>query len=73
MIVWASDKFLENPQHLSAFEQLQAQQRIGKTHRHVELFDTILGCLGYMSPDGGIVDKNNWCHLPQDKTAPASL
>ncbi len=73
MIVWASDKFLENPQHLSAFEQLQAQQRIGKTHRHVELFDTLLGCLGYTSPDGGIVDKNNWCHLPQDKTAPARL
>ncbi|HFZ1427094.1 kdo(2)-lipid A phosphoethanolamine 7''-transferase [Serratia marcescens] len=73
MIVWASDKFLENPQHLSAFEQLQAQQRIGKTHRHVELFDTILGCLGYTSPDGGIVDKNNWCSLPQHKTAPARL
>ncbi len=67
LIVWASDKYLEDPQHLSAFEQLQAQQRIGKTHRHVELFDTILGCLGYTSPDGGIVDKNNWCHIPQSK------
>ncbi|WP_431224253.1 kdo(2)-lipid A phosphoethanolamine 7''-transferase [Serratia sp. L9] len=67
LIVWASDKYLEDPQHLSAFEQLQAQQRIGKTHRHVELFDSILGCLGYTSPDGGIVDKNNWCNIPQTK------
>lgn len=73
MMVWTSDKFLEDPQHRSAFEQLQAQQRIGKTHRHVELFDTILGCLGYTSPDGGIVDKNNWCNIPQEKAAATPL
>ncbi|CAI1897289.1 Phosphoethanolamine transferase eptB [Serratia quinivorans] len=73
MMVWASDKFLEDPQHRSAFEQLQAQQRVGKTHRHVELFDTILGCLGYTSPNGGIVAKNNWCNIPQEKAAPAEL
>ncbi|SQI29259.1 Phosphoethanolamine transferase eptB [Serratia plymuthica] len=73
MMVWTSDKFLEDPQHRSAFEQLQAQQRIGKTHRHVELFDTILGCLGYTSPDGGIVDKNNWCNIPQQKAAATPL
>lgn len=73
MMVWASDKFLEDPQHRGAFEQLQAQQRIGKTHRHVELFDTILGCLGYTSPNGGIVDKNNWCNIPQQKAAATPL
>ena len=47
MIVWASDKYLQDPTNRSNFERLQAQQRVGKTHRHVELFDTILGCLGY--------------------------
>lgn len=73
MMVWASDKFLADPQHLSAFEQLQAQQRVGKTHRHVELFDTLLGCLGYTSPNGGIVAKNNWCNVPQEKTPAARL
>jgi KDO II ethanolaminephosphotransferase len=73
MMVWASDKFLEDPQHRSAFEQLQAQQRVGKIHRHVELFDTILGCLGYTSPNGGIVAKNNWCNIPQSKTAAAQM
>ncbi|PLR37972.1 kdo(2)-lipid A phosphoethanolamine 7''-transferase [Chimaeribacter californicus] len=64
LMVWASDKFLAQPEHRSAFEQLQAQQRIGETHRHTELYDSILGCLGYTSPDGGINPKNNWCHLP---------
>ncbi|MNR45322.1 Phosphoethanolamine transferase EptB [compost metagenome] len=73
MMVWASDKFLEDPQHRGAFEQLQAQQRVGKTHRHVELFDTILGCLGYTSPNGGIVAKNNWCNVPQEKLPAAQL
>lgn len=64
LIVWASDKFLAQQDHQQAFEQLQAQQRVGGTHRHEELFDSILGCLGYTSPDGGINQKNNWCHLP---------
>ncbi|PWC15259.1 kdo(2)-lipid A phosphoethanolamine 7''-transferase [Brenneria corticis] len=62
MIVWASDKFLADPDNLNAFDRLKAQQRIGKTHRHEELFDTILGCIGYTSPDGGINPKNNWCN-----------
>ncbi|CCG89073.1 kdo(2)-lipid A phosphoethanolamine 7''-transferase [Erwinia piriflorinigrans] len=64
MMVWASDKYLADGQNKRAFEQLQAQQRAGKTHRHVELFDTILGCLGYTSPDGGINPSNNWCAIP---------
>ena len=33
----------------------------------VELYDTIMGCLGYTSPDGGINENNNWCHIPQTK------
>ncbi|MEH0875355.1 kdo(2)-lipid A phosphoethanolamine 7''-transferase [Pectobacterium cacticida] len=62
MMVWASDKFLSTNENQQAFAQLKAQQRVGKTHRHVELFDSILGCLGYTSPDGGIIPKNNWCY-----------
>ncbi|MBF7980817.1 MULTISPECIES: kdo(2)-lipid A phosphoethanolamine 7''-transferase [Rahnella] len=65
MIVWASDTFLEQADHKQAFEQLQAQQRVGEKKRHVELFDSILGCLGYTSPDGGINPANNWCAKPQ--------
>ncbi|WP_313159115.1 kdo(2)-lipid A phosphoethanolamine 7''-transferase, partial [Mixta calida] len=64
MIVWASDSWLADGRNKQAFERLQAQQRVGKTHRHVELFDTLLGCLGYTSPDGGIKADNNWCQAP---------
>ncbi|MXP59855.1 kdo(2)-lipid A phosphoethanolamine 7''-transferase [Pantoea sp. Taur] len=71
MMVWASDKYLEDPTNRSNFERLQAQQRVGKTHRHVELFDTILGCLGYSSPDGGIKAANNWCQAPTATPAKA--
>jgi len=67
MMVWASDKYLDDPVNRSNFERLQAQQRIGKTHRHVELFDTVLGCLGYTSPNGGINPANNWCQAPAAK------
>ncbi len=71
MMVWASDKYLADPTNRSNFDRLQAQQRVGKTHRHVELFDTILGCLGYSSPDGGINPANNWCQAPAATPAKA--
>lgn len=64
MMVWASDKFLAEPQNTQMFDRLKAQQRVGKTHRHEELFDAMLGCLGYTSPDGGINPANNWCAPP---------
>jgi len=71
MMVWASDKYLADANNRANFERLQAQQRIGKTHRHVELFDTILGCLGYTSPNGGIKAANNWCQAPAPSGASA--
>ena len=71
MMVWASDKYLADPTNRSNFERLQAQQRVGKTHRHVELFDSILGCLGYSSPNGGIKAANNWCQAPAATPAKA--
>ncbi|MEZ3501094.1 kdo(2)-lipid A phosphoethanolamine 7''-transferase [Pantoea sp. KPR_PJ] len=71
MMVWASDKYLADATNRANFERLQAQQRVGKTHRHVELFDSILGCLGYTSPDGGIKAANNWCQAPAPAHASA--
>ena len=43
--------------------------------RHVEAADTdtIMGCLGYTSPDGGINENNNWCHIPQARGGGANL
>ena len=67
MLVWMSDKYLEEPSHARALAHLQQQAKGDTPHRHEELYDTLLGCLGYTSPDGGINESNNWCHLPAAK------
>ncbi len=72
MMVWMSDKYLENPANAQAFAQLKKEADIKVPRRHVELYDTILGCLGYTSPDGGINENNNWCRIPQAKKAEAN-
>ncbi|MFU0922331.1 kdo(2)-lipid A phosphoethanolamine 7''-transferase [Kluyvera sichuanensis] len=70
MMVWMSDKYLQNPDHAKSFAYLQQQAAMKQPKRHVELYDTIMGCLGYTSPDGGINEFNNWCHVPEtQKTA----
>ncbi|SNY66353.1 kdo(2)-lipid A phosphoethanolamine 7''-transferase [Enterobacter sp. CC120223-11] len=65
MLMWMSDKYLENPAHQQAFEQLKKEADMKIPRRHVELYDTIMGCLGYTSPNGGINENNNWCHVPK--------
>jgi len=64
MLVWMSDRTLADPQKAKMFAQLKKQAEMKIPHRHQELYDTVMGCLGYTSPDGGINEKNNWCHLP---------
>lgn len=64
MLMWMSDKYLEDPSHASAFAHLQQQAQAGVPRRHEEIYDTLMGCLGYTSPDGGINEDNNWCHIP---------
>ena len=63
---------LENPANAQAFAQLKKEADMKVPRRHVELYDTIMGCLGYTSPDGGINENNNWCHIPQAKEAAAN-
>ena len=63
MAVWASDSFLADADNRRRFEQLRLRQQAGDALPHVELFETVLGCLGYASTDGGINSLNNWCHL----------
>ena len=64
MMVWMSDKYLEQPEKAKMFQQLTKEADMKVPRRHVELYDTIMGCLGYTSPDGGINENNNWCHIP---------
>jgi KDO II ethanolaminephosphotransferase len=63
IMVWASDKFLSQPEHKAAFNQLKALQQAKTPVFHEKLFDSILGCIGYTSPDGGIVKQHNWCQV----------
>jgi len=71
MMVWMSDKYLENPDKAKMFAHLKQQAEMKVPRRHVELYDTIMGCLGYTSPNGGINENNNWCHIPDAKAAAA--
>ncbi|RAT67409.1 kdo(2)-lipid A phosphoethanolamine 7''-transferase, partial [Lonsdalea populi] len=64
IMMWASDKFLAEPEHQQAFANLKARKEAGEILRHEEIFDSVLGCLGYTSPDGGINQSNNWCEKP---------
>jgi len=65
IMVWASDKFLSNDDNRVAFNQLQKLAKNKTPVSHVKLFDSILGCIGFTSPDGGINQYRNWCHVPQ--------
>ncbi|QMI03472.1 kdo(2)-lipid A phosphoethanolamine 7''-transferase [Citrobacter sp. RHB25-C09] len=71
MMVWMSEKYLENPANAQAFAQLKKKAEMKVPRRHVELYDTIMGCLGYTSPNGGINENNNWCHIPDGQKAAA--
>ncbi|MEA9391742.1 kdo(2)-lipid A phosphoethanolamine 7''-transferase [Acerihabitans sp. TG2] len=61
IMVWASNRFLKEPDHQAAFAQLRTLAAAKTPVFHEKLFDSILGCIGYTSPDGGIVAQRNWC------------
>ncbi|MGO2347102.1 MAG: sulfatase-like hydrolase/transferase, partial [Providencia sp.] len=58
LIVWMSDTYIANNKNLYDNLKLNSQSR---TFFHHEIFDSLLGCLGYTSSDGGINNKNNLC------------
>jgi KDO II ethanolaminephosphotransferase len=64
LLFWASDPYLNaNAANKKAFEQLLLAAKSPKTSAgHVNLFDSMLGCLGITSNNGGIDDKYNLCH-----------
>ncbi|AXF75799.1 kdo(2)-lipid A phosphoethanolamine 7''-transferase [Erwinia tracheiphila] len=63
IMVWASDKFLQQPENAAAFNQLQTLAKNKTPVFHEKLFDSILGCSGFTSPDGGINPLRSWCHV----------
>ncbi len=64
LLFWASEPYLNaSPANKKAFEQLQLAAKSPKTSvGHVNLFDSMLGCLGITSNNGGIDPKFNLCH-----------
>jgi KDO II ethanolaminephosphotransferase len=70
LIFWASEPYLNaNSANRKAFEQLQQVAQTSKLSKaaktevgHANLFDSMLGCLGITSNNGGINDKYNLCH-----------
>lgn len=61
IMVWMSDAYIQTRNGGKAFTYLKRKQQLGEIRHHEELFDSILGCIGYTSPDDGINPKNNWC------------
>jgi KDO II ethanolaminephosphotransferase len=64
LLFWASEPYLNaSSANKKAFEQLQLVAKSSKTSvGHANLFDSMLGCLGITSNNGGINDKYNLCH-----------
>ncbi len=60
-MVWASDKFITQPLNQQLFANLKKREENGFNPHHEQIFDSLLGCVGYSSPDGGIKAQNNWC------------
>lgn len=65
LMFWASDPFLAQPDHARRFAGLDA--RDVRLASHEFLFDSILGCLGIESDNGGINQAWNLC---ADKAIP---
>ena len=59
LMIWASKPFLKNPPDALRFSDLQARKN--KMAYHEYLFDSMLGCLGIESDDGGINQSRNLC------------
>jgi KDO II ethanolaminephosphotransferase len=67
LMFWASEPYLNaNPSNKTAFERLQLTAKSANAAKtpvgHANLFDSMLGCLGITSNNGGIDSKFNLCH-----------
>jgi KDO II ethanolaminephosphotransferase len=60
-MIWASDKFIAQPQNQQHYANLKQRQATGFNPNHAQIFDSLLGCIGFSSPNGGIKTQNNWC------------
>lgn len=59
MIIWESKSFLSDPRNAQGFAALRARK--DRMASHDNLFDSVLGCLGIESDNGGINQSRNLC------------
>lgn len=64
LLIWMSDSLLSSTEQKKLWKNLKQNSLLKKIHRHEEIYDSILGCLGYQSTNGGINQHNNWCVSP---------
>jgi len=64
--MWALDSLLENALFSQGFDALRRQASEGVMVRQVEIFESLLGCLGIKSNRQGIRHRNNWCSVESD-------
>jgi KDO II ethanolaminephosphotransferase len=62
IIMWASNAFLETPLLALGFEAAKKKHKVKKYVQHNQIYESLLGCLGYQSRNGGIRPENNWCN-----------
>jgi KDO II ethanolaminephosphotransferase len=67
MIMWASKKFLSDPENKKKFEN--AKKFVNVPISHDNIFHTVLGCSGFVSNNGGIDENLNLCSAKSAKDA----
>lgn len=58
-LLWFSERWLADGANRGRFDQLKKTADV--TRRHSEIFDSLLGCAGISSADGGMLARRNWC------------
>lgn len=61
IILWASEAYLSVNGLHKGFELARQKSKNQQKIVHTDIFESVLGCMGFTSNDGGIRLKNNWC------------
>jgi KDO II ethanolaminephosphotransferase len=72
VIMWASDTLLEDALFAQGYAALRRQAAKGTIVRQVEIFESLLGCMGIKSDRQGIRHRNNWCSVESTLAAVSS-
>ena len=63
IIMWMSDSALADAHFSQSFDALKHYQEKGRVVRQLEIFESLLGCMGIKSNREGVRNHNNWCSV----------